>query len=365
MTTLSPPEGGSAFFRWLRGNDSDRARYAAMFVHLRAAASLSAAVAVMKVLASFWYGPVVALLIVPALVVMGVTGWLHDRVRHPEALSATAFTCLEVIIALAVFRSGGGTSPLLPLLAVPVFSQAICFRPPVFLVGVAASAAIAVPAALLAPAGAAVSPPWLQLAGYLALLVNIAVGGHLLVSADRDSRDDAVVDRMTGLYNRLTLADRFAGAQREARLTDGSVALVMLDVDHFKSINDTHGHDRGDEVLRQLAGRLRATLRDSDVAYRVGGEEFVLLLPGRDAGSALRVAERIRTAVAAGPLAGLPVTVSAGVVSSTGTDLTLAETLRAADAALYAAKDAGRDRVVVADAAGDWARTPTTAAGGA
>ena len=349
VTRRSPRDGDPAVLRWLRGNESDQTRYAAMYVHLQAAAYLSASVVVVKVLVSFWYGPTVLFLIAPALAVMGITRWLHDRVQHPQAVTAAAFACLEVVIAVSVVCSGGGTSPLLPLLAVPVFSQAICFRPPVFLAGVAASAAVAVPAALLSTAGAVDAPPWLHLAGYLALLVNVAGGGHLLVSADRDSRDDAVVDRMTGLFNRKTLADRFAAAQREARAADGSVGLVMVDVDHFKAINDTHGHDRGDQVLQQLADRLRTTLRDTDVPYRVGGEEFVVLLPGRDAESAQRVAERIRAAVAAEPLAGLPVTVSAGVVSAAGEELTLPELMRAADAALYRAKDAGRNRVVAAD----------------
>ena len=350
MTGRSPQEGESAVLRWLRGSESDRARYAAMYVHLQAAAYLSAAITVVKVLASFWYGPVLLLLIAPAVVVMGVARWAHDRVRYPEAVAAAAFACLEVVIGASVAVSGGAASPLLPLLAVPVFSQAICFRPPVFLVGVAASAAIAVPAALLSTADAATSPSWLHLVGYLALLVNLAGSGHLLVSADRASRDDAVVDRMTGLYNRRTLAERFTTAQREARAAGGSVGLVMLDVDRFKSINDTHGHGRGDQVLQQLAARLRDTLRDSDVPYRVGGEEFVLLLPGRDTESARRVAERIREAVAAAPLAGLPVTVSAGVVSAPGAELTLAEFLQVADAALYAAKDGGRNRVVAVPA---------------
>ena len=348
MTTARPSVGESAVVRWLRGSASDRTRYAAMYIRLQRAAHLSASVVVVKVLASFCYGPSMLVLIVCALLTMGLGIRLHRRARHPEVVAAASFTALQLVTAATVLFSGGASSPLLPLLAVPVFCQAICFRPPVFLAGVALSGVMAVPAVLLTGPDLPAGPPILHLAGYLALLVNVAGAGHQLLSADRNSRDEAVVDPMTGLYNRLTLSARFAEAQRDAEFTGSSVGLVMVDVDHFKTINDTHGHDRGDRVLLELADRLRTCLRSSDVAYRVGGEEFVVLLPGRDAEGAGRVAERIRRSVESAPLDGLPVTVSAGVVSAPGEQGTLAQLLRQADAALYRAKGAGRNRVAAA-----------------
>jgi diguanylate cyclase (GGDEF)-like protein len=123
----------------------------------------------------------------------------------------------------------------------------------------------------------------------------------------------------------------------------------MCDVDHFKRINDTYGHERGDRVLVELAGRLRAVLRATDVAYRVGGEEFVLLLPGRDGAAAVRVAERVRRAVSDVPVAGLPLTVSAGVATTRAGEGSLPDLLSRADDALYAAKAAGRNRVCAAE----------------
>lgn len=192
------------------------------------------------------------------------------------------------------------------------------------------------------------APRAVHLAAYLALLGCLTLAGRYIAASDLHARDEAVVDPMTGLFNRLTLAARFAEAQTSAELCGGSLSLVMCDVDHFKTINDVHGHDRGDQVLGALADRFRVNLRASDIAYRVGGEEFVVLLPGRDSAAAQRVAERIRRSVEETPLAGLPVTLSAGVATAAaGAGATLAELLREADAALYAAKDAGRNRVVV------------------
>ena len=338
------------FVRWLRGDAADRARFADMHLRFRNAPLFGIAIGSTKLVASFWYGPWLLALMVAAGLVMAAGLQLHPRVRWPEVNAAVAFTLLEANLAVSVLITGGATSALLPLLAVPVFSQAVCFRPKVFLVGVLASGAIAAPAVLLAPTLPTTSqaPPVVHLAGYLALLACLALAGQFLATSDLSSRDEAVLDPMTGLFNRLTLAARFTEAQRDAGLVGGSVGLVMVDVDHFKVVNDTHGHDRGDQVLQQLADRFLSCLRSTDVAYRVGGEEFVVLLPGRDAEAATRVAERVRSAVAASPLAGLPVTVSAGVVSSSGNSDTLASLLREADAALYRAKGAGRNRVAAA-----------------
>ncbi len=132
----------------------------------------------------------------------------------------------------------------------------------------------------------------------------------------------------------------------------------MLDIDHFKRVNDNWGHAAGDAVLREIAQRIESQVRASDVAARYGGEEFVVLLPGTDVGSALLLAERIRTAVSAKPVDlpnGDTVTITASIGISEvhpeprANDLkTVGDSLIArADVALYAAKSAGRDRVMV------------------
>ncbi len=338
------PESRTA--RWLRGSATDRLRYADMSRRFRSAPWFGAAIGGTKVLASFWYGPWLLVLLVLAAVTMRTAVARSPRSRNPEAVGATAFAALQLNLAVSVALTGGAGSALLPLMTVPVFSQAVCLRPPVFRAGVVGSALLASAAVLAAealPAAPAV-PPAVHLAAFLALLGCLSLAASFLAAADLHARDEAVADPMTGLLNRLSLSARFAEAQRETT----RIGVVMCDVDHFKRVNDTYGHDRGDRVLIELAARLRDNLRATDVAYRVGGEEFVLLLPGRDAEAAMRVAERVRRAVAAEPLAGLPVTVSAGVVAAAADDEPLGDLLRRADAALYAAKAAGRDRVLPA-----------------
>jgi diguanylate cyclase (GGDEF)-like protein len=125
----------------------------------------------------------------------------------------------------------------------------------------------------------------------------------------------------------------------------------MLDLDRFKLVNDRHGHGAGDDVLREVARRLRDTVRETDLPARYGGEEFAVLLPETDLATARDVAERIRLAVAQAPVSTrkgpLTVTLSAGVAVIDEHTPNLAALFDAADAALYAAKEAGRNRVAV------------------
>ncbi|GAA4738608.1 hypothetical protein GCM10023328_19350 [Modestobacter marinus] len=337
--------------RWLRGGARDRTRFADMCLRFRRPYVFGGAVTVAKLAGVPWVGlPLVLLLVAGGLTMAGGV-LLQRRLRRPsEPVVAATFVLLQLNLAVVVLLTGGATSPYLVLLTIPLFSQAVCFRPPVLVTGAALTFLFAGLAVLAADALPAVPPlpgP-VGLVALAAVLTCLTVAARYLASADLHSRDEAVLDPMTGLYNRLTLADRFTQAQEEAADDGGSLALVMCDVDHFKSINDTHGHDRGDQVLIELARRLRRSLRAGDVAFRVGGEEFVVLLPGRDGAAAVQIAERMRLAVSAEPLAGLPVTISSGVVVATGGDGTLGGLLRSCDAALYAAKAAGRDRVVAA-----------------
>lgn len=165
-------------------------------------------------------------------------------------------------------------------------------------------------------------------------------------------------DVLTGWNNRRYLGVRMLEELARARRDAARLVCLMLDVDHFKRVNDTYGHAAGDEVLRELAQRIESQVRASDVAARYGGEEFVVLLPGTDIGSAKLLAERIRGAICASPVvlpngATVTITVSIGIAevapSADDNDLkTLGDSLVArADVALYAAKSAGRDRVTV------------------
>jgi diguanylate cyclase (GGDEF)-like protein len=178
--------------------------------------------------------------------------------------------------------------------------------------------------------------------------------------ADRvgDTWTLATVDPLTGVANRQALLSRaeeeFARAARYRR----PLALVMVDLDHFKRLNDAHGHAAGDVVLRAVAQRLAESVREVDVLGRFGGEEFLLVLPETDADAAATVAEKLRRAVAGTPVR-LPdghevtVTLSAGVAGGPGEILRPDTLLRDADAALYSAKALGRDTVYVFRETGD------------
>jgi diguanylate cyclase (GGDEF)-like protein len=167
----------------------------------------------------------------------------------------------------------------------------------------------------------------------------------------------AAHDPLTGVLNRKGLAD--ALDRHYATRGHAPVTVLMLDIDHFKRINDTHGHAAGDEVLREVSRRVQAQLRASDWVARVGGEEFLVACPGLDAAMATQLAERVRAAVHAQPVAlsqspkatRLSVTASLGLSSGAATARAFTLAWHRADTALYQAKAAGRDRVVVGAAA--------------
>ena len=166
------------------------------------------------------------------------------------------------------------------------------------------------------------------------------------VELDRMSRTDV----LTGLYNRRHLDEELVRQQSEANRHHDPLCVLLLDIDHFKKINDTFGHPAGDLVLCRFADRLRAELRASDIAGRWGGEEFLIIMPRTDLQGALEVAERLRRATAASPLVtGVPsisATVSGGCVASRGEEADAL--LQSVDTCLYRAKDSGRNRIVTA-----------------
>jgi diguanylate cyclase (GGDEF)-like protein len=179
------------------------------------------------------------------------------------------------------------------------------------------------------------------------------VGSALDAAARHDGVTEmTMVDGLTGLANRRRLDRDLPEALAWADATEGSVGFVMIDVDHFKTFNDTHGHAEGDRVLRTVGDLIRLNVREGDVVYRYGGEEFSVLLRDTTRDEVLSVAERIRAAVAGAGIEGGEtqpagaVTVSVGLALVDGGDPEACMT--AADGALYDAKHAGRDRVAFA-----------------
>ena len=161
----------------------------------------------------------------------------------------------------------------------------------------------------------------------------------------------SVIDQLTGLYNRRYMNNQLQQLMHRAVMGGKPLSVMMLDIDHFKPINDTHGHQAGDEVLQELADRLRQNIRPMDVPCRPGGEEFLVILPETPGELAMAAAERVRRAIAAEPFLVMSetkeirVTVSAGVSSLLGAHDTIADMMKRADTALYQAKSGGRNRV--------------------
>jgi diguanylate cyclase (GGDEF)-like protein len=161
----------------------------------------------------------------------------------------------------------------------------------------------------------------------------------------------ATVDPLTGLQNRRAFQERLAAEVTTARRYGVFLSLIMADIDHFKAINDAHGHPAGDAVISRIARLLQAASRESDLVARYGGEEFALLLPQTDGPGAVELAERLRATVAAARPGDLPVTMSFGVATLNDRTCTELDLIMAADLALYRAKGLGRDCVAHASAA--------------
>ena len=162
----------------------------------------------------------------------------------------------------------------------------------------------------------------------------------------------AVRDELTGLYNYRYLHSRMNEEFKRAERYRDPLACAMMDIDEFKKVNDTHGHDVGDEVLREVAKRLRGAVREIDVVARYGGEEFLLVLPSTHFTGALTVADRVWQAIRRDTIAvsdlRLPITISIGVALYPSRDVKSKDQLiKAADRALYQAKDDGRDTICV------------------
>jgi len=177
--------------------------------------------------------------------------------------------------------------------------------------------------------------------------------GFLLMCTERSQVElerVARLDYLTGICNRRAIEDLGQRAIAASRRHGTTLAMMIIDIDHFKRINDDHGHSCGDQALVEAVGRIRAGLRADDLVGRLGGEEFVAVMPNTDAASALAAAERVRTAFNDRGMAidrqRLQVTVSVGVALLMPEDGRFSHLLRRADRAMYAAKAAGRNRVM-------------------
>jgi len=162
----------------------------------------------------------------------------------------------------------------------------------------------------------------------------------------------AVTDPLTGLYNRRYLETHLESLMKRAAQDNKPIGLLALDIDHFKLVNDTHGHAAGDDVLKEFVGRIKRSVRGIDLPARIGGEEFVVVMPDTDRETCMAVAERLRASVADSLFSlpdldlQIPITVSIGVSLSQGASDSPAAALKRGDDALYVAKNSGRNMVV-------------------
>ncbi|MEN1704613.1 MAG: diguanylate cyclase [Planctomycetota bacterium] len=186
---------------------------------------------------------------------------------------------------------------------------------------------------------------------------------HLLSMLSQRAR----IDGLTGLWNRMYFDEQFDGALNTARRHGRAISLAMVDVDHFKSLNDNYGHPAGDEVIRRVARLLQGMGRSSDLACRYGGEEFAVIMPETAPQDAARLCDRFREALRAISWPAHPerqVTASVGIAGAANAgSMSTDQWVKFADEALYQAKETGRDRVIVNDLNGEGQPLPYSQAG--
>ena len=299
-------------------------------------------------------GPWIGWQTLPLLFFAGIFFALADgraeKVKRPEYWIFGAWVGAQLMIAAAVVLTDAPELVSVIWFALPVVTLSTRFSTRGVVAGVLITLVLLF-AVMLGSDAASVAayPPRLIMP--TALIVGVAILSTVLMNSDIKYRGESVIDPLTGLLNRKALDNRIAELSEQSLRADAPVGLVLADLDHFKKINDTLGHPCGDDVLVGAADIIRGQLRAFELAYRVGGEEFLIVLPGLGVAETTELAERIRAAVSRHPFPhGATLTVSCGVAASgpdTRFDFT---TLWAAvDEALYAAKRGGRDRVHVAE----------------
>jgi diguanylate cyclase (GGDEF)-like protein len=306
--------------------------------------------AIALVASSPWLGWWPALFLIPAGLCFAVADLFMPRVERPELLMFGAWVGSGLVIGGAVALSGGAHEPTLSWLALPVITLSSRFPMRGVVAGVIVNSLILFAVAFGVDAQDVIDNPVLVIAP-LALLLCVAALSTPLMRSDIQHRSDAVIDQLTGMLNRKALSTRVVELAQQSAVTGESVGIIIGDLDHFKDINDTHGHSVGDVVLKDVAYHLRKQLRAFDLAYRLGGEEFLILLPGSTLAQAAGLAEALRQSIARSSVAGgVAVTMSFGVgASRDGEPFDYATVFKMADAALYRAKGNGRDQVCLSE----------------
>jgi diguanylate cyclase (GGDEF)-like protein len=332
---------------WLCPEPADRVRAVDMEERLRPFRRASFVVLTVALLLSgHWVGWWTLIPLAVAVVGFGLVDRRLATAAQPELTIASAWLLSELVIAGSIALTGGPKSPELAWLVIPLVTLPARFNSRAVAVGVGLVTGLL----LLTTFG--VDAPYIldhpdSIVMPIALLVAVALLSSALMKSDLEHRSSSVIDPLTGMLNRNALQTRIAELVQQAAILREPVALIVGDLDNFKAINDGHGHAAGDAVLKDVAYRMRKSLRAYDLAYRLGGEEFLIVLPGADGRHAAEVAETLRAAIADDPIAGLLVTISFGVSASDPGEFEYDAIFAEADLALYRSKQEGRNRVRV------------------
>src|SRR3954452_3689912 len=236
-----------------------------------------------------WFEPLSIVPIVLAGAAFPIAERFTARSHRAEPL-VLAWFAVQTLFAVAIAINGREHLIDLALLLVPIVGASGGFPDRVVALCVAYTAGLMVTLSFaLDPQAVIDQPPNLLIP--LGLLFAVAIISSAVRRASIENRDAAVVDQLTGMLNRSALTPRATEIAHQSALTGKPVAMIVIDVDRFKAVNDRHGHGTGDRVLADLAYRIRGELRAFDLAYRLGGEEFLVLLPGTRLEEAARLAQ--------------------------------------------------------------------------
>jgi diguanylate cyclase (GGDEF)-like protein len=346
---------------WLIGSEQDRERMLEMDARLRDVRMIAFGVlAIGFVACGPWIGWEPLPLLAIAAIFFAGADKLAARASRPEYWIFGAWVGAQLVIASAVLLTDAPDSLVAIFLALPVVTLSTRFSGRGIVAGVAITVALLCAVMLGTDAGAVADYPPVLLTP-LALVLGIAILSTALMHSELQYRSESVVDPLTRLLNRKALENRVAELSQQSLTADAPVGLVYCDIDHFKEVNDTVGHACGDEILVRVAELIRDQLRAFELAYRTGGEEFLIVLPGVGLRDTADLAERLRAAVARHPFPrSVAMTMSCGAAASGPESRFDFDALWAsADEALYRAKRDGRNRVSLAPGAD---RRPTIAA---
>jgi len=303
-------------------------------------AAMALAIACLAPVLSWWLLP---LLGAWALALVSVDAWRPKRPR-PEHQALLRLFVTQSVAGAAAAITGGPESPLLTLVVVPTASAAIRLSAEVVWLAAASAVLVLIIATFgVDPEGLVAHPAGLL--GSIAVVVGVSAAVQALSSTASHHRESAVLDPLTGLLNRNGLEGRFEELTQQAQASGAPISLLVCDLDRFKAVNDSYGHAVGDAVLREVAARLRRKLRSFELMYRIGGDEFLVVLPGARIEDAGNLAERLCEATRLCRPHGLELTLSVGIATRWGSEARLGPLFDEADRALYRAKADGRDRV--------------------